>query len=137
MVIGSVAILLFFGRQANAGTVVFGAHTGPHAGIGVWIGTPDYHPPMHDRVIITRPWHHRPVYVMPPRHEVVVVPPPVIVQPPAPIIQQGTVDVWITNSNGSRTSVRLTREGPWYVGPRGEYYADMPTNEQLRVVYGF
>jgi hypothetical protein len=43
----------------------------------------------------------------------------------------------VTNSNGSRTSVVLTRNGSWYVGPRGEYYSEIPTNEQLRVVYGF
>ena len=142
--VGSVAILLFFGRQASAGTVVVGAHTGSHAGIGVWIGTGTYHPPMHRRVVPS-PWYHRPVHVMPPHRGVVIVPPPVVIQPqppviapcPAPVIQQGAVEVWITNSNGSRTSVRLTREGPWYVGPRGEYYTDMPTNEQLRVVYGF
>jgi hypothetical protein len=53
------------------------------------------------------------------------------------VVEDGTVTVWITNSNGSTTSVRLTRQGPWYIGPRGEYYAQMPTNEQLRVVYGF
>jgi len=61
----------------------------------------------------------------------------VIVQSPAPVIEDGVVDVWITNSNGSRTSVRLTRQGTWCVGPRGECYPTMPTNEQLRVIYGF
>jgi hypothetical protein len=66
---------------------------------------------------------HPPVY-----RQVVVTPPPV---------QESSITVWITNSNGSRSSVKLTREGPWYVGPRGEYYTEMPTNEQLRVVYGF
>ena len=62
--------------------------------------------------------------------------PPVVVHHPAPV-PETVVTIWITNSNGSRTSVRLTREGSWYVGPRGEYYDTLPTNEQLRVIYGF
>jgi len=60
----------------------------------------------------------------------------VVVVPP-PVVESYAVTVWITNSNGSRTSVQLTRQGPWYIGPRGEYYGDMPTNEQLRIAYGF
>jgi len=69
--------------------------------------------------------------------EVVVTPaPPVVVTAPV-VVDQGSITVWVTNSNGSRTSVVLTRNGSWYVGPRGEYYSEIPTNEQLRVVYGF
>lgn len=49
--------------------------------------------------------------------------------------EQNTVTVWITNSNGSKTEVRLRRDGPGFRGPRGEYYPSMPTNEQLSV-YG-
>lgn len=52
-------------------------------------------------------------------------------------VQDAAITLWITNSNGSQTSVRLAREDGWYVGPRGEYYSKMPTNEQLRVAYGF
>jgi hypothetical protein len=52
-------------------------------------------------------------------------------------VEEGTIIVWVTNTNGSKTSVKLTRDGSWFVGPRGEYYTEMPTNEQLRVVYGF
>lgn len=100
---------------------------------------------MRERVIVTRPWHRRFSPLWRPHREVVVVRPPVIipreplviVQSPAPVIEDGVVDVWITNSNGSRTSVRLTRQGTWCVGPRGECYPTMPTNEQLRVIYGF
>ena len=51
--------------------------------------------------------------------------------------EQNIVTVWITNSNGSQTPVKLTRSGPSYVGPRGEIYNDMPTKEQLKMVYGF
>ena len=45
--------------------------------------------------------------------------------------------VWITNSNGSKVPVKLRKSGPNYIGPRGETYATMPTEDQLRPVYGF
>jgi hypothetical protein len=67
---------------------------------------------------------------------VVVEPRPTVTAPVA-VAEPATVTVWITNSNGSRTAVKLTKSGPGYLGPRGEWYPDMPTNEQLRVVYGF
>ncbi len=51
--------------------------------------------------------------------------------------EQNTVTMWITNSNGSKIPVNLTRSGPNYVGPRGEIYPSLPTEEQLRMVYGF
>jgi len=51
--------------------------------------------------------------------------------------EQDSVTVWITNSNGSTTPVKLRRSGPGYIGPRGEHYAQMPTNEDLAKVYGF
>jgi outer membrane lipoprotein SlyB len=43
----------------------------------------------------------------------------------------------VTNSNGSIIQVRLRRQGVGWVGPRGEYYPTLPTQEQLRPVYGF
>jgi uncharacterized protein YcfJ len=46
-----------------------------------------------------------------------------------------TVDV--TNSNGSISRVRLRREGIGYVGTRGEFYDHLPTEDELRPVYGF
>ena len=48
-----------------------------------------------------------------------------------------TVAVNITNSNGSISQVRLRRQGVGYVGTRGEYYDHLPTEDQLRPVYGF
>jgi hypothetical protein len=51
--------------------------------------------------------------------------------------QQNIVIVWITNTNGSKTKVLLTKSGPGYIGPRKEYYSSMPKDEQLRVLYGF
>lgn len=49
-----------------------------------------------------------------------------------------TVTVWITNSNGSKTPVKLTKTASGgYIGPRGESYDIMPTEEQLKKAYGF
>jgi len=50
--------------------------------------------------------------------------------------EQNTVTVWITNSNGSQVPVRLTKSGPNFIGPRGEIYSSMPTEEQLKKLYG-
>jgi uncharacterized protein YcfJ len=51
--------------------------------------------------------------------------------------QQFITTVWVENSNGSKTPVQLRQtDGGQYVGPRGEYYTTMPTQEQLRQVYG-
>jgi hypothetical protein len=51
--------------------------------------------------------------------------------------EQNVVTVNINNSNGSITPVRLVRQGVVYIGPRGETYPTMPTQEQLKPVYGF
>ena len=51
--------------------------------------------------------------------------------------EMNTVTANITNSNGSISQVKLRRHGVGYIGTRGEYYSTMPTEEQLRVVYGF
>ena len=51
--------------------------------------------------------------------------------------QIDTIQVNVTNSNGSVIPVMLRRQGVGYVGPRGEYYSTLPTSEQLRPVYGF
>lgn len=51
--------------------------------------------------------------------------------------QMNTVLVKVTNSNGSIVQVPLRKQGVGYVGTRGEYYSTLPTEEQLRPVYGF
>jgi hypothetical protein len=51
--------------------------------------------------------------------------------------EMGTVMVKVTNSNGSVIQVPLRKQGVGYVGPRGEYYDKLPTEEQLRPIYGF
>lgn len=48
-----------------------------------------------------------------------------------------TVVINVQNSNGSYTPVTLRRAGNQYVGPRGEYYSALPTEQQLKVAYGF
>ena len=48
-----------------------------------------------------------------------------------------TVAVNITNSNGSISQVRLKKHGVGYVGSRGEYYNHLPTEDELRPIYGF
>jgi len=49
-----------------------------------------------------------------------------------------TVTVNITNSNGSITPVTLRKQGVVYIGPRGETYTTLPTEEQLKQAgYGF
>ncbi len=45
--------------------------------------------------------------------------------------------IWITNSNGSQTPVKVIRIGDTYTGPKGETYSSRPTQEQLKTVYGF
>ncbi len=47
------------------------------------------------------------------------------------------VTVNITNSNGSVSQVRLRKQGVGYVGTRSEYYNRLPTEDELRPVYGF
>jgi uncharacterized protein YcfJ len=49
-----------------------------------------------------------------------------------------TVTINVNNSNGSITPVTLRRQGAVYIGPRGETYTAMPTQEQLKQAgYGF
>ena len=45
--------------------------------------------------------------------------------------------VEVTNSNGSFTPVELRKKGCVYIGPKGEHYKELPSEEQLRLVYGF
>lgn len=139
-----LAALLIAPAPAKARTSA-GVVISPHGGFGVWIGRDadrhGHHRPFHGPMV-PGPWRRPYPRVWAPSPRVVVVPPPVIgpvVIPPPVVVepQPVTITVWITNSNGSMTSVQLTREGAWYRGPNGEYYTTMPTNEQLRALYGF
>ena len=146
-------VVLSVATVLQADTKVMVSHRAPGVvirspiGFGIWIGRPAVRPltPVHGKLVVPGPWRRRFVALGSPQGRrikhptpaVTVVHPPVVTRRAPVVCERGPITVWITNSNGSKTSVRLTREGPWYVGPRGEYYAEMPTNEQLRVVYGF
>lgn len=141
------AALALVGASAKADVRAgIGVSISPHLGMGVWVGAPARRHVIVERPhrggAFGRPWRHRFGRLGPPRHVPIVVPRPivrevVIDRPYACDVAAGSITVWITNSNGSRTSIRLVREGPWYIGPRGEYYAGLPSNEQLRRAYGF
>ncbi len=47
------------------------------------------------------------------------------------------VTVNMTNSNGSISRVRLRKHGVGYLGTKGEFYGRLPTEDQLRPIYGF
>jgi len=51
--------------------------------------------------------------------------------------EMNTVVVNVTNRNGSIVQVPLRKQGVGYVGTRGEYYPALPSEDQLRPVYGF
>jgi hypothetical protein len=54
-----------------------------------------------------------------------------------PASDSNSVTIWLNNSNGSQTAVKLTRNGDGsYTGPKGERYPAMPTEQQLKQVYG-
>lgn len=42
----------------------------------------------------------------------------------------------IRNSNGSITPVTIKKKGHVYIGPKGEQYDRLPTEEQLKPIYG-
>ncbi len=46
------------------------------------------------------------------------------------------VVVQIHNDNGSITPVKLKRKDCAYIGPKGERYEELPTEEQLKPIYG-
>ena len=48
-----------------------------------------------------------------------------------------TLVINVKNSNGSITPVTVHRNGNLYQGPKGEIYTQLPTEDQLRPVYGF
>ena len=51
--------------------------------------------------------------------------------------EMSNVTVTVTNSNGSKSPVVLRKQGVGYVGPRGEFYDHLPTDEELRPLYAF
>jgi hypothetical protein len=45
--------------------------------------------------------------------------------------------IQVHNSNGSVTPVEIEKRDEMYFGPKGEMYEQLPTEEQLKPVYGF
>jgi hypothetical protein len=43
--------------------------------------------------------------------------------------------IWIGNSNGSKTPITLQKDGSGFIGPAGERYSSLPTEEQLKMLY--
>jgi len=102
--------------------------------IGAFI---DALPPRHTTVVVAgTPYYYgdNRYYRQAPNGGYVVVSPPMLVQPP--VQTQDTVTINIPNSRGGYTPVVLRRAGYGYLGPQGEYYADSPTVDQLRALYG-
>jgi len=94
--------------------------------------------PRHIRKVFLEPHYRNSIVVSIPWSRKVVVAPStgIVVVAPQQIIEPTEITVWITNDNGSLTAVTLTRCFPGYIGPLGEYYATMPTEEQLKILYG-
>jgi hypothetical protein len=58
-------------------------------------------------------------------------------QPPAPRPDESVIHVQIPRKNGQGlVDVTLKKTDQGYIGPRGELYPQMPTNDQLTPVYG-
>ena len=45
--------------------------------------------------------------------------------------------IQVHNSNGSITPIEIEKKGNTFIGPKGEHYESLPTEEQLKPVYGF
>jgi hypothetical protein len=55
---------------------------------------------------------------------------------PAAIPANETFEIHIPNANGSFTSITLRKTEKGFLGPQGEFYADHPTEDQLKTRYG-
>jgi hypothetical protein len=62
--------------------------------------------------------------------------PPAASRPPAGKNIKETFIVQIHNENGSVTPVEIRKEGDKYIGPTGEQYDKLPTEEELKPSYG-
>ena len=137
----------------SGGRISYSSHGGGHTsysfsfGFGDYRPRPYYYPPPYRRyypysypVVVERP-------VIVERPVVITQPAPVIYTPPVErlvdgrvktteIVSNPTVTIWIANDNGSQTPVELRQQGTGFVGPSNEYYSTMPTQEQLKAVYG-
>lgn len=140
-------VLLACSSQAFGGTFVLRSSTSLGRRIAQPI-TPGFHHRRihkkhifihpHQRSFLKRRPHHHKLHVVrrPCRRQIAVNLVPTVTTREI-VIEPTKITVWITNSNGSLTSVSLRKSGPGFMGPRDEWYPNMPTKEQLRMVYGF
>ena len=52
------------------------------------------------------------------------------------VSRPSSIVVEIHNDNGSITPVKLRKKDGSYIGPKGERYDQLPTEEQLKPIYG-
>ena len=105
-------------------------------------------PRRHGPSVVQRPLFHR-IEPKRPHHKIIVIRTPYgrrikafpVLQPRTTwrfgVARRPVVDVWITNSDRSRTAVELVRRGRGFIGPRGEWYPKMPSKRQIWFAYGF
>jgi hypothetical protein len=145
-IVGTVMLACF--GQALGGTFIVGSSTSIGHRIARPITPGIYGSPFYKKNVFNhtyrrtflkkRPQHYNVVIRRPITRQIAInLVPTVTVTRPEIVVEPTTVTVRITNSNGSQTSVNLRRSGPGFVGPRNEWYPNMPTEEQLRIVYGF
>lgn len=87
-------------------------------------------PVMQPVVIQSQTVYQQPEQVI---QQPIIVQQPAQPEPPQPL----TMTINIQNSNGSFTPVLLRQVGTKWVGPKGEYYDNLPSVGQLRPIYGF
>ena len=87
-------------------------------------------------MVVAPPAMAQPVMVAPEAAPVFAAPAPVYQSAPPQGQTPEVLTVNIPNSRGGYTAVTLKRSGNGFVGPQGEYYAEHPTVEQLKVLYG-
>ncbi|MGA2915133.1 MAG: hypothetical protein ABSE89_03815 [Sedimentisphaerales bacterium] len=119
-----------------------------HRGGGYWDGGHRWGGGWHHGLeVVIIPPRIRPVFCFPPRG--IIISPTIVFGNPPPVtevvtqevvtkevVREETVVAWVENDNGSKTEVRLTKTNDGgYIGPRGEYYSSMPTQEQLETMY--
>jgi len=79
--------------------------------------------------------HHRYYYYR--RPEIIYAPvTPAKIAPQAIQPDNSSITINIPNANGGYTPVKLVKSNGGYIGPQGEFYTEMPTVEQLKVLYG-
>jgi len=59
-----------------------------------------------------------------------------VVPSPGAVELSNEAIIYIPNTDGSYTQVKLSKSGNGYIGPQREYYPEHPTVNQLKALYG-